>query len=245
MLCLQETCILAVTGKAGTRCDKRNALKIFLGVASLGGDYSGCYTSATQKAAFEMRTPSTAELTQLLLAWCAGDKQALDQLLPIVYRELQRMARHYMASERPDHTLQASALVHEAYLKLVDVRQMQWQNRAHFFGVSAQLMRRILVDFARRRRYLKRGGGVRPLTLNENLDMSTAQTTDLVALNDALNVLATVDPRRVRVVELRFFAGLSVEETAEVLNVSSDTVVRDWRLAKTWLHRELAKVGAV
>ena len=153
------------------------------------------------------------------------------------------MARRYMAGERPDHTLQASALVNEAYLKLVDVRKAQWKNRAHFFGVSAQLMRRILVDFGRRRHYQKRGDGVRPLTLDEDLAIAAARTTDVVALDDALNLLADVDPRRVRVVELRFFAGLTVEETAEVLNVSADTVARDWRLAKVWLHRELEKAG--
>jgi RNA polymerase sigma factor (TIGR02999 family) len=191
-----------------------------------------------------MSTPASAELTKLLLAWGAGDEQALDQLLPVVYQELHSMARGYMAAERPDHTLQASALVNEVYLKLVDVRQMKWQNRAHFFGVSAQLMRRILVDFARRRHYLKRGGGVRPVTLNEGLDMSATTTTDLVALDDALNALADVDPRKVRVVELRFFAGLTVEQTAEVLKVSVDTVARDWRLAKVWLHQELQKGGA-
>jgi len=191
-----------------------------------------------------MSTPAPAEVTKLLLAWGAGDELALDQLLPVVYRELHSIARGYMAAERPDHTLQASALVNEVYLKLVDVRQMKWQNRAHFFGVSAQLMRRILVDFARRRHYLKRGGGVRPVTLNEGLDMSAAKTTDLVALDDALNTLAAVDPRKVRVVELRFFAGLTVEETAEVLKVSLDTVARDWRLAKVWLHQELQKGGA-
>jgi RNA polymerase sigma factor (TIGR02999 family) len=189
-----------------------------------------------------MRTLPSGELTRLLLAWGAGDEQALDDLLPVVYRELYNMARRYMAGERPDHTLQASALVNEAYLRLVDVRQMQWQNRAHFFGVCAQLMRRILVDFGRRRHYLKRGGGVRPVNLSEDLVIG-AQTTNLVALDDALNALAAVDPRKVRVVELRFFAGLTVEETAEVLNVSADTVVRDWRLAKVWLHRELEKAG--
>ena len=190
-----------------------------------------------------MTTPASAEVTKLLLAWGAGNEQALDQLLPVVYQELHRMARRYMAAENPGHTLQASALVNEAYLKLVDVRQMQWQNRAHFFGVAAQLMRRILVDFGRRRHYLKRGAGVRPVTLNEDLDMAAAQTTNLVALDDALYALGDVDPRRVRVVELRFFAGLTVEETAEVLKVSPDTVVRDWRLAKVWLHRELRKGG--
>ena len=191
-----------------------------------------------------MRTPESAEVTKLLLAWGAGDEVALEQLLPVVYRELRGMARRYMAGERPDHTLQASALVNEAYLKLVDVRQMQWQNRAQFFGVCAQMMRRILVDFGRKQRYLKRGGGVRPVTLHEDLRIPEAQTTNLPALDDALNALATVDPRKVRVVELRFFAGLSVEETAEVLKVSPDTVVRDWRMAKVWLHRELRNDGA-
>jgi RNA polymerase sigma-70 factor, ECF subfamily len=184
-------------------------------------------------------------VTELLLAWGAGDEQALDQLLPVVYRELHRMARRYMAAESPGHTLQASALVNEAYLKLVDVQQMQWQNRAHFFGVAAQLMRRILVDFGRRRHYLKRGGGARPVMLNEDLPISAAQTTNLVGLDDALNTLAEVDPRRVRVVELRFFAGLTIEETAEVLKISRDTVVRDWRLAKAWLLKELNKDGSV
>jgi RNA polymerase sigma factor (TIGR02999 family) len=192
-----------------------------------------------------MRTPESAEVTKLLLAWGAGDAAALEQLLPVVYRELHGMARRYMAEERPDHTLQASALVNEAYLKLVDVRQMQWQNRAQFFGVCAQMMRRILVDFGRRQRYLKRGAGIRPVTLNEDLVMAEAQTTNLPALDDALNALATMDPRKARVVELRFFAGLSVEETAEVLKVSPDTVVRDWRMAKVWLHRELRNDGAV
>ena len=190
-----------------------------------------------------MRTPASAEVTRLLLAWSEGDKRALEELIPVVYGELYVMARRYMTAERPDHTLQASALVNEAYLKLVDVRKAQWKNRAHFFGVSAQLMRRILVDFGRRRHYHKRGNGVRPLTHNEDLAIG-ARAPDFVALDDALNLLADVDPRRVRVVELRFFAGLTVEETAEVLNVSADTVARDWRLAKLWLHRELEKAGA-
>ena len=192
-----------------------------------------------------MRTPASAEVTKLLVAWGAGDESALEQLLPVVYRELHGMARRYMAEERPDHTLQASALINETYLKLVDVRQMQWQNRAQFFGVCAQMMRRILVDFGRRQRYLKRGAGIRPVTFNENLSMAEAQTTNLPALDDALNALATMDPRKARVVELRFFAGLSVDETAEVLKVSPDTVVRDWRMAKVWLHRELRNEGEV
>jgi RNA polymerase sigma factor (TIGR02999 family) len=192
-----------------------------------------------------MRTSDSAEVTRLLLAWGAGDEGALDQLVPVVYRELHWMARRCMAAERPDHTLQASALVNEAYLKLVDVRQIEWQNRAQFFGVCAQLMRRILVDFARRQRYLKRGGGARPVTFEENMVIPGAQPANLPALDDALNALATIAPREVRVVELRFFAGLSVEETAEVLKVSPDTVVRDWRMAKAWLHRELRNGGAV
>lgn len=192
-----------------------------------------------------MRTSDSVEVTRLLLAWGAGNESALEQLVPVVYRELRRMARRYMAAERPNHTLQASALVNEAYLKLVDIRQMEWQNRAQFFGVCAHLMRRILVDFARRQRYLKRGGGARPVTFEENMVIPVAQTTNLPALDDALNALATIEPRKVRVVELRFFAGLSVEETAEVLKVSPDTVVRDWRMAKVWLHRELRNDGAV
>ena len=192
-----------------------------------------------------MRTSNSVEVTRLLLAWGAGDEAALEELVPVVYQELRKMARRYMATERPDHTLQASALVNEAYLKLVDVRQIEWQNRAQFFGVCAQLMRRILVDFARRQGYLKRGGGARQVKFDENMLVGGAQTTNLPALDDALNALATVAPRKVRVVELRFFAGLSVEETAEVLNVSPDTVVRDWRMAKVWLHRELRNDGAV
>jgi RNA polymerase sigma factor (TIGR02999 family) len=198
---------------------------------------------AKKKGDKQMRTPPSADVTKLLLAWSAGDTQARERLIPIVYDELHRMARRYMAAERPDHTLQASALINEAYLKLVGVRRMQWQNRAHFFGVCAQLMRQILVDFGRRRHYLKRGGGVRPLTINENV-MAAARNTDLTALDDALKTLETVDPRRVRVVELRFFAGLTLEETAEVLKVSLDTVVRDWRLAKVWLLREIKKRDA-
>jgi RNA polymerase sigma factor (TIGR02999 family) len=198
---------------------------------------------AKKKGDKQMRTLPSADVTKLLVAWSAGDTQARERLIPIVYDELHRMARRYMATERPDHTLQASALINEAYLKLVGVRRMQWQNRAHFFGVCAQLMRQILVDFGRRRHYLKRGGGVRPLTINENV-MAAARNTDLTALDDALKTLETVDPRRVRVVELRFFAGLTLEETAEVLKVSLDTVVRDWRLAKVWLLREIKKRGA-
>jgi RNA polymerase sigma factor (TIGR02999 family) len=182
-----------------------------------------------------------AEVTQLLLAWSDGDKQALEALMPIVYRELHRLARRYMAGERVQHTLQASALVNEAYLKLIDVERVQWQNRAHFFGVSAQMMRRILVDFARSRQYQKRGGGARQVTLNEELIPSSGNTNDLAALDDALKSLESIDPRKVRVVEMRFFAGLSVEETGEAMQVSPETVMRDWKFAKAWLQRELKK----
>ena len=175
------------------------------------------------------------------MLWGAGDDKALEQLLPLVHRELHHLARRYMAGERPGHTLQASALVNEAYLKLVDNRRVQWQNRAHFFGVSAQLMRRILVDFARRRHYLKRGGGARQVTLNEELVVSAEQSKNLVAIDDALKALEAVDARKARVVELRFFGGLSIEEAAEALKVSPDTVLRDWSFAKAWLHGELNK----
>jgi RNA polymerase sigma factor (TIGR02999 family) len=184
---------------------------------------------------------SSTKVTQLLLAWRAGDELALEQLVPIVYRELHRIARRHMAGERPGHTLQTSALVNEVYLRLVGSRQVQWQNRTHFFSMSAQLMRRILVDFARRRQYRKRGGGALLITLHDELAVSPSQTTDLVAIDDALKALEAFDPRKARVVELRFFGGLSVEETAEALKVSADTVVRDWKLAKVWLQRELTK----
>lgn len=188
-----------------------------------------------------MDKAGSANVTALLLAWRDGDEQALHQLTPLVHQELYRLARRYMARERADHTLQASALVNEVYLKLIDNRRAQWQNRAHFFGVSAQLMRRILVDFARRRHYQKRGGGAHAVTLNEELVVAETASTDIVAVDDALKALETVDARKARVVELRFFGGLSVEETAEVLHVSTDTVMRDWRLAKAWLHSELSK----
>ena len=188
-----------------------------------------------------MRTPASAEVTKLLLAWGAGDEKALQQLLPVVYAELHVLAKRYMARENPGHTLQASALVNEAYLKLVDNRRVQWQNRAQFFGVSAQLMRRILVDSARRRHYLKRGGGALQVTLHEEFEISGRESKDVIAIDDALKALETVDPRKAQVVEMRFFAGLSVEETAQALNVSEETVLRDWKLAKAWLFKELNK----
>jgi len=181
------------------------------------------------------------QITKLLLAWGQGERAALDRLLPLVYKELRRLAHRYMAGERPDHILQTTALVNEAYLRLIDVRQVQWENRAHFFALSAQLMRRILVEFARTRGSRKRGGGIPRVSLDEALIGPEEPGQDLVALDDALTAMATVDPRQSQVVELRFFGGLSVEETAEALHVSPQTVLRDWRLAKAWLRREMRK----
>ena len=177
--------------------------------------------------------------TALLQAWGRGDQAAFDELFPLVHDELRRLARHHMGHERPGHTLQATALVNEAYLRLIDVKRMQWQNRAHFFAMSSRLMRRILVDSARARRYQKRGGGAQKVSLDEALVISDEPGQDLVALDDALQALAAMDPRKSQVVEMRFFGGLSVEETAEALHVSVDTVMRVWRLAKVWLLREL------
>jgi len=179
------------------------------------------------------------EITQLLLAWGSGEKAAFEKLAPLVYAELHTLARRYMAGERPGHTLQTTALVNEAYLRLIDTSRVQWQNRAHFFAVSAQLMRRILVDFARSRNYARRGGAARRLSLDEAPPIAVERGADLIALDDALTALAVFDPRKAKVVELRFFGGLTEDETAEVLKVSSDTVTRDWRLAKVWLRREL------
>ena len=185
------------------------------------------------------------EITQLLLAWSNGDANALDKLAPLVYAELHRLAQHYMAGERVGHTLQATALVNEAYLRLVDSSRVQWQNRAHFFAISAQLMRRILVDFARSRGYHKRGGNARRISLDDAPPVTDERSADLVALDEAMNSLAAFDARKSRVVELRYFGGLSVEETAEVLNLSPETVMRDWRLAKVWLQRELSRTEQV
>jgi RNA polymerase sigma-70 factor (ECF subfamily) len=182
--------------------------------------------------------PPVGEVSELLRAWSDGDRAALDSLTPIVYGELHRLAGRYMKGERPGHSLQTTALVNEAYMRLVDYKNMQWQNRAHFFAVSAQLMRRILVDHARRRN-LKRGGGVQHVSLDQTAIVGSERAADLVALDDAMNLLAKLDPRKVRVVEMRFFGGLSVEETAEILKVSAVTVMRDWNTAKAWLYREL------
>lgn len=187
-----------------------------------------------------MTTPSTPGVTQLLLAWNQGDQTALERLIPLVTEELRRLAQHYMGGERPGHLLQTTALVNEAYLRLVDSSQVRWQNRAHFFAVSAQLMRRILVDFARSRQRLKRGGEALQVSLAEALIVPQERGADLLALDEALGSLALVDARKAQVVELRFFGGLSVEETAEVLSVSVDTVMRDWKTSKVWLLRELS-----
>jgi RNA polymerase sigma-70 factor (ECF subfamily) len=178
------------------------------------------------------------DASTLLRAWSDGDQSALEKLTPIVYRELHGLAGRYMKRERSGHSLQTTALVNEAWMRLVDYKRMQWQNRAHFFAVSAQLMRRILVEHARRHN-LKRGGGVRHVPLEETAVVGTGGSTDFVALDDAINALARLDARKAQVVEMRFFGGLSVEETAEVLKVSPVTVMRDWSTAKAWLYREL------
>jgi RNA polymerase sigma factor (TIGR02999 family) len=183
---------------------------------------------------------SAHDVTQLLKAWTSGDEQALEKLTPLVYEQLHRVAQRYMAGERSSHTLQTTALVNEVYLQLVDCGQINWQDRAHFFAVSAQLMRRILIDFARSRGYQKRGGGVPHLSLEEAPSVCKEPDTNLVALDDALKALAAVDERKSKVVELKFFGGLSLDEAAEVLKVSVETVGRDWRLAKVWLLRELS-----
>ena len=188
-----------------------------------------------------MTAPSAQDVTKLLRAWRDGEDLALAELLPLVHRELRRIARCHMLGEKHGHTLQATALVNEAYLRLLGSRKVNWQNRAHFFAISAQLMRRILVDYARARGYQKRGGGIPKVTLDEALMGLEEKGRDLVDLDDALKTLAGVDPRKSKVIELRFFGGLSVEETAEVLKVSPETVLRDWRLAKAWLTREMGK----
>ena len=192
-----------------------------------------------------MQTHSPKEITRLLVAWGDGDQSALEELAPLVQEELHRLAHHYMGRERPGHTLQTSALVNEAYIRLIDWKNVRWQNRAHFFAVAAQLMRRTLVDFARDRQYLKRGGGALQVSLSEAAALTVQRGADLVALDEALTALAEVDRRKVQVVEMRFFGGLSIKEVAEVLNVSGETVMRDWRLAKVWLLRELHKTSDV
>jgi RNA polymerase sigma factor (TIGR02999 family) len=186
-------------------------------------------------------TASFKDVTQLLVDWGKGDKQALDGLMPLVYDELHRIASRYLRRERPGHTLQTTALINEAYMRLVDQNRVSWQSRAHFFGVAAQMMRRILVDHARSHLYAKRGGGAQKLTLDEAIATPQERDLDLVALDDALTTLAEVDPQQGRIIELRFFGGLTIDETAEVLSISPATVKRDWNMAKAWLYGEISK----
>ncbi len=191
-----------------------------------------------------MHRNASTEVTMLLGRWRGGDRQALDLLIPLVYEELKRIAQHYLRSERPGHTLQSTALVHEAYVRLINQDLPQWQNRAHFFAVAAQLMRQILVDHARAYRADKRGGGVCKLALEDAHEDAQPMEVDIVALDDALKTLSTMDPQQGKVVELKFFAGLSNEDTAEALGISSSTVKRDWTTARAWLYRELDRSAA-
>jgi len=186
-------------------------------------------------------TQNSHEVTQLLIQWSNGDKAALDKLMPLIYDELRRLARHYMNRERAGHTLQTTALVNEAYLRLINRKQVHWQNRAHFFAIAAQLMRSILVDHARSHAYAKRGGGARKIALDEALAVSQQRAADVVALDDALKRLAEIDQQQSRIVELKFFGGLTIEETAEVLGLSPATIKREWSTAKAWLYHELSR----
>lgn len=188
--------------------------------------------------------PQPQDVTVLLQAWTRGEEGALVELTPLIYGELHRLARHYMARERASPTLETGAILNEAFLRLVHWKTARWQNRSHFYGLAAQIMRRVLVDHARARGYHKRGGGIRPIALDEAVVMSRERSPDLLALDEALSRLASVDERKSKVVELRFFGGLSVEETAEVLDVSPFTIARDWTLAKAWLHREMSGQGS-
>src|SRR5579864_6808199 len=210
------------------------------GDGMISGTRSRCEFLRLRAAMTETQS-EPQDFTRLLLAWNGGDDGALQKLVPQVYQELRRLAKRQMRGEHPDHTLQTTALINEAYLRLVNLRSVQWHNRAHFFALCARLMRNILVDFARSRRYAKRGGGVQPVSLEESLVV--APSTGLVAVDDALKALAKVDDRKAQVVELRFFGGLTVEESAEVLKVFAETIRRDWRLAKVWLLRELSRGG--
>lgn len=187
-----------------------------------------------------MDEPGAHELTELLLAWGNGDEEALARIAPLVHAELYRLAKRYMSKERPDHLLQTSALINEAYVRLIDWKAVRWQNRAHFFGVAAQMMRRILVDFARKRPKLDKDVDALNISLDEAMTVTTDKDADLLALDEALKSLATIDERKSQIVELRFFGGLSVEETAEVMKIAPITVMREWNKAKAWLYRELA-----
>lgn len=182
---------------------------------------------------------SRKEVTVLLRAWSEGDSAAPERLAPLIYAELQKLARRSMRRENPQHTLETGALINEAYLRLADWKNARWENRAHFYGVASQIMRRVLVDYARARNNQKRGGGARPISLEDTIAASPVRGADIVALDEALERLSALDPRKGRVVELRFFGGLSVEETAAVLEISPFTVIRDWNFAKVWLHREI------
>lgn len=188
-----------------------------------------------------MSATSSHDITQLLLAWNDGDQMALGKLVPLVEAELRRLARAYMNRERAGHTLQTTALLNEAYVRLIDSHNVQWQSRAHFYGIAAQVMRRVLVDSARKRNYRKRGGGSHQITFTETLAVTAAEDTNVLALDEALNELARIDERKARVVEMRFFGGLSEKETAVALGVSPETARRDWRLAKSWLLRQLSQ----
>jgi RNA polymerase sigma factor (TIGR02999 family) len=188
--------------------------------------------------------PPAPQVTQLLIAWGEGDQIARDQLMSVVYEELHRLAHRYMKRESPGHTLQTSALVNEAFVRLVDQKNVRWQNRAHFFGIAAQMMRRILVDYARSRNYAKRGGGAAQISFDEALIVSDERSAEVVNVHEALERLAEFDARKSQIVELRFFGGLSIKETAEVLAVSPGTVMRDWTLAKAWLRREMTTDGS-
>jgi RNA polymerase sigma factor (TIGR02999 family) len=192
-----------------------------------------------------LQSNSSTQVTQLLGRWRNGDRAALDSLIPLVYKELRRIAQHYLRNERPGHTLQGTALVHEAYVRMIEQDLPEWQNRAHFFAVAAQLMRQILVDHARAHRSDKRGGGACTLALDEADKDAFRVDIDIIALDDALKTLSSMDPQQGKVVELKFFGGLSVEDTAEVLGVSSSTVKRDWTTARAWLHRELDRNAAL
>jgi RNA polymerase sigma factor (TIGR02999 family) len=187
-----------------------------------------------------MSAPDQADVTRLLKAWSGGDRQALEDLLPVVQAEVRKLARSYLRRERADHTLQPTALVNEAYMRLIDQRNVQWQNRAHFFGIAAQMMRRVLVDHARMRQAEKRGSGEAALVLDDSIQVID-RNLDFVAVDDALKALAQLDPRQAKIVELRFFGGLSIEETAEVIQLSPATVKREWASARVWLRRELER----
>ena len=210
--------------------------------ASYRGDAEPTKTKLVLSLVFELNNmpPEEVNVTQLLMGWGKGDKEALDQLLPIVYEELRRQAARYLRRERVGHTLQTTALIHEAYLRLIDQRSVAWQNRAQFFGIAAQLMRRILVDHARMKHRAKRGGSNIRVSLADAEAFAKNQELDVVALNEALEKLERIDEQQSKIVELRFFSGLTVEETAAVLNISPATVKRDWRMAKAWLHREIS-----